>query len=139
MDSRLEAFVAGDQAAFESLFREHQREVYRWIVRIVRDPAAADDLTIETFWRIYRSRARFDPSRHPRRGFGWDGTIRLVYAGALTPTYELDVAIDAVARIAERRPILPLRFEIFGRGDSEAALRDTVMGTGAGAPGAPDA
>jgi RNA polymerase sigma-70 factor (ECF subfamily) len=63
MRSRLEAFVAGDQAAFESLFREHQREVYGWIVRLVRDPSAAEDLTIETFWRLYRSRARFDPSR----------------------------------------------------------------------------
>ena len=57
------AFVAGDERAFESVFREHQREVYGWIVRIVRDPTAAEDLTIDTFWRIYRSRARFDPSR----------------------------------------------------------------------------
>src|SRR5262249_30922037 len=40
-----------------------QFEVYRWIVRIVRDSATAEDLTIETFWRIYRSRSRFDPSR----------------------------------------------------------------------------
>jgi len=64
MDSAaLQAFVSGDQAAFEALFREHQREVYGWIVRLVRDPSAADDLTIETFWRIYRSRARFDSSR----------------------------------------------------------------------------
>jgi RNA polymerase sigma-70 factor (ECF subfamily) len=32
-------------------------------VRIVRDPAAAEELTVETFWRIYRSHARFDPQR----------------------------------------------------------------------------
>jgi len=61
--ARLQAFIGGDQAAFEGLFREHQRDVHGWIVRLVRDPSAADDLTIETFWRIYRSRARFDPSR----------------------------------------------------------------------------
>jgi RNA polymerase sigma-70 factor (ECF subfamily) len=41
-------------------------EVYGWIVRIVRDPSAAEDLTVETFWRIYRARSRFDP----RRDFG---------------------------------------------------------------------
>ena len=29
----------------------------------VRDPAAAEDLTVESFWRIYRSHARFDPAR----------------------------------------------------------------------------
>ena len=63
MDPRLRAFVAGDEAAFEALFREHQREVYGWIVRLVHDPSAAEDLTVETFWRVYRSRARFDPSR----------------------------------------------------------------------------
>jgi RNA polymerase sigma-70 factor (ECF subfamily) len=59
----LERFAAGDLEAFETLFRQFQYEVYRWIVRIVRDPATAEDLTIETFWRIYRSRNRFDPSR----------------------------------------------------------------------------
>src|SRR5262245_17931667 len=63
MDVRLEAFVSGDQTAFEALFREHQRDVYGWIVRLVRDPSAAEDLTVEAFWRAYRSRARFDPSR----------------------------------------------------------------------------
>jgi RNA polymerase sigma-70 factor (ECF subfamily) len=54
-------FAAGDLDAFEVLFREHQRHVYRWIVRIVRDTAAAEDLTVEAFWRMYRARARFNP------------------------------------------------------------------------------
>jgi RNA polymerase sigma-70 factor (ECF subfamily) len=59
----LERFVHGDQAAFESLFRQFERDVYRWIVRIVRDRAAADDVLVEAFWRAYRGRARFDVSR----------------------------------------------------------------------------
>ncbi len=58
----LERFVAGDLEAFEALFRQHQSEVYRWTVRIVRDTGAAEDLTVETFWRIYRARERFDPA-----------------------------------------------------------------------------
>jgi RNA polymerase sigma factor (sigma-70 family) len=57
----LERFAAGDLEAFEELFRLHQKQVYAWIVRIVRDSGIAEDLTVETFWRIYRSRARFDP------------------------------------------------------------------------------
>ncbi len=56
----LERFAAGDLEAFEALFRQHQNEVYRWTVRIVRDTGAAEDLTVETFWRIYRARQRFD-------------------------------------------------------------------------------
>jgi len=90
----LQAFVDGDQAAFEALFREHQREVYAWIVRLVRDPAAAEDLTIETFWRIYRSRARFDPSRS---------------FGAWARRIAINVAIDHLNRAgADRARFAPL-------------------------------
>ncbi|PYQ30190.1 MAG: hypothetical protein DMF57_15915 [Acidobacteria bacterium] len=60
--SRLERFAAGDIGAFESLFREFQGQIYRWVVRIVRDRGVAEDLTVEAFWRIYSSRARFDPT-----------------------------------------------------------------------------
>ena len=62
-DGRLSRFAASDLEAFESLFREYQGSVFTWIVKIVRDRGAAEDLTIETFWRIYRARARFDSRR----------------------------------------------------------------------------
>lgn len=58
----LARFAAGDLDAFEQLFREHQGEVYAWTVRIVRDTGIAEDLTVETFWRIYKYRSRFDPA-----------------------------------------------------------------------------
>jgi len=58
--SLLERFAKGDLDAFETLFRQFQARVYAWILRIVRDTGAAEDLTIETFWRIYRARERFD-------------------------------------------------------------------------------
>ena len=57
----LKRFRQGDPEAFEALFRQYQAEVYGWIVRIVRDPSAAEDLTVETFWRVHRARGRFDP------------------------------------------------------------------------------
>jgi len=57
----LERFASGDLEAFEALFRQHQKEVYSWIVRIVRDSGIAEDLTVETFWRIYKARSRFRP------------------------------------------------------------------------------
>jgi len=55
-----ERFAAGDLDAFEALFRQHQAEVFRWILRIVRNTATAEDLTVEAFWRVYRAHARFD-------------------------------------------------------------------------------
>ncbi len=59
----LERFVQGDQIAFEALFRQFEGEVFRWARRILQDAAAAEDVVVESFWRAYRSRARFDPSR----------------------------------------------------------------------------
>jgi RNA polymerase sigma-70 factor (ECF subfamily) len=59
----LERFAQGELEAFETVLRQFQGEVFGWIVRIVRDPGIAEDLTVETFWRIYRARSRFDPAR----------------------------------------------------------------------------
>ena len=88
MEQRLRDFVRGDEAAFETLFREYQREVYGWIVRLVRDRSAAEDLTIETFWRIHRSRARFDPARS---------------FGAWARRIAVNVAIDHLKRVGGER------------------------------------
>ena len=59
----LERFKSGDVEAFETLFRQFQADVYRWIVLIVRDRGIAEDLTIETFWRIHKARRRFDTEK----------------------------------------------------------------------------
>ena len=56
-------FVQGDREAFEALFRQFERDVYRWALRIVREPSAAEEVVVEAFWRTYRGRARFDATR----------------------------------------------------------------------------
>src|SRR5687768_15516512 len=56
-------FAAGDLEAFEQLFRRFKGAVYGWTMRIVRDHAAAEDVTVEAFWRAWRSRGRYDPAR----------------------------------------------------------------------------
>jgi glycosyltransferase involved in cell wall biosynthesis len=88
--------------------------------RLVELGVAADKITVLL---NSPSLARFDPSGHPHRDFRADGTLRLVYAGALTPIYELDVAVTAIARLRDSRPDLPVVLDIYGRGDSEPALR----------------
>src|ERR1700691_5781868 len=72
----LNEFQQGSVDAFEALFRQHQRAVYGLILRIVRNPATADELTVETFWRIYRAHARFEPSR------GFEGWARRIATNA---------------------------------------------------------
>lgn len=73
---------------------------------------------------------RFDAAAHPQRVFREDGMLKLVYTGALTPVYELDVMIRAVARIATDRPDLDVRLDLYGRGDSEEELRALVAELG---------
>ena len=60
MDLR-QRFARGEIDAFETLVRQFQGEIYGWIVRIVRDPGIAEDLTVETLWRVYRARHQFRP------------------------------------------------------------------------------
>jgi glycosyltransferase involved in cell wall biosynthesis len=72
----------------------------------------------------------FDAAAHPRRAFAEDGIVRLVYAGALSPTYELDVALSAVARLAELRPGMAVHLEIYGRDFGERSLAADVARLG---------
>lgn len=76
------------------------------------------------------SLARFDPGAYPARAFAADGVVRLVYAGALTPTYELDVALEALGRIAQERPDLACALDVYGRGDAEPRLREQAARLG---------
>ena len=78
------------------------------------------------------SLGRFRPDEHPHRAFMADGTLRLIYTGAVTPLYELDVAVRAVAGIREQRPDVDVRLDIYGRGDAEPDLRALADGLGIG-------
>jgi glycosyltransferase involved in cell wall biosynthesis len=61
---------------------------------------------------------RFAAGRFGRRPFMADGTLRFVYAGALTPTYEVDVAIEGIARFSLTHPTVPVELDAYGRGDA---------------------
>jgi glycosyltransferase involved in cell wall biosynthesis len=68
------------------------------------------------------SLGRFRPETLAHRPFMADGTLRIVYTGAVTPLYELDVVVRAMARIRDERPDLPIVFEVYGRGDAGEGL-----------------
>jgi glycosyltransferase involved in cell wall biosynthesis len=68
------------------------------------------------------SLALFDRTRHPERAFRVDGSLRLVYAGAVTPIYELETVLEALAALAGVRPDLDPHLDIYGRGDDAGAL-----------------
>jgi glycosyltransferase involved in cell wall biosynthesis len=74
--------------------------------------------------------ARFDPSSYPSRRFMQDGILRLVYAGALTPIYELDVVLDGLALLHTQRPDLAIELDIYGRGDARERLEQRAARLG---------
>ncbi len=55
--------------AFERLYRSSRDDVYAYVASVVRDPAAAEDVTATAFERAYRKRSRFDPRRGGRRAW----------------------------------------------------------------------
>lgn len=79
----LRRFALGEIEAFETLVRQFQSDIYAWTVRIVRDQGIAEDLTVETLWRIYRARHHFRP----------DGNF-----GAWARRIATNLAIDHVRR-----------------------------------------
>lgn len=51
-----------------ALFQSYHDQIYRYVVRLVKDPAEAEDLTQETFLRAYRGA---DSLRDPQAVRGW--------------------------------------------------------------------
>jgi hypothetical protein len=78
----LQRFAHGEIDAFETLVRQFQGDIYAWTVRIVRDPGVAEDLTVETLWRVYRARHQFRP----------DGNFG-AWAGGLLPTWRSTIYV----------------------------------------------
>jgi RNA polymerase sigma-70 factor (ECF subfamily) len=92
---------------FEGLFMEHWAHVYRVLYRLVGDPAEAEDLALETFFRLYR--------RYPLPGndFNLGGWLHRVATNLglhsirsfkRRERYELAAGKDALEEASENRP-----------------------------------
>jgi RNA polymerase sigma factor (sigma-70 family) len=62
-DERLmQQFAEGHTSAFASLYDRHQKSVWRFVLRSVREPAIADDVTQELWFAVAQSAARYQPT-----------------------------------------------------------------------------
>jgi RNA polymerase sigma factor (sigma-70 family) len=55
--------LAGDEKAYRELVEQYQGQVYSLAMRMVRRAEDAEDLTQETFVRMFRALPRYDPGR----------------------------------------------------------------------------
>lgn len=55
------AFQKGDEAAFDKLVAATERDIFALAYRYGLDAARADDIAQETFLRVWRSRASYEP------------------------------------------------------------------------------
>lgn len=59
----LRASSLGDQAAFAELYDATSPRVHGMVLRVVRNPAQAEEVTQEAYLEIWRTSARFDPAK----------------------------------------------------------------------------
>jgi RNA polymerase sigma-70 factor, ECF subfamily len=55
--------LGGSEAAFREIVQRYQRAVFGIIVRVVRDPARAEELAQDTFVRAFRALHTYDVKR----------------------------------------------------------------------------
>ena len=55
------AAAKGSADAFRAIVERHQDQVYRLVLRMVRDPGVAEDVAQETFLKAYRALGSYDP------------------------------------------------------------------------------
>lgn len=61
--SLLRATAKGDEAAFATLYDETAARVHGLVLRVLRNPAQAEEVTQEVYLEVWRRASRFDPGR----------------------------------------------------------------------------
>ena len=64
----IERILAGDQEAFATLVRKHQKRVHALAWRKVGDFHIAEEIAQDTFLKVYQNLATL---KHPQRFAGW--------------------------------------------------------------------
>jgi RNA polymerase sigma-70 factor (ECF subfamily) len=59
----VERMMAGDESALSALYDRYSGMLFAMLVRILRDPQAAEEILQDLFLQLWRGAARFDASR----------------------------------------------------------------------------
>ncbi|HET9910750.1 MAG TPA: sigma-70 family RNA polymerase sigma factor [Anaerolineales bacterium] len=107
-------------ASFESLFYEHWASVQRLLLRLVSDPAEAEDLALETFFRFYQRHPM--PEEFNTRGWllrvATNLGLQSIRSFKRRERYEIAAGKGALEEAPENRPA-----EIFARNEDQRFAR----------------
>ena len=59
-ETLVRAVARGDRSAMQTLFIRHRVKVFRFVLRLVRNRATAEDLTADVFLDVWRNASRFE-------------------------------------------------------------------------------
>ena len=59
-ETLIQRIAAGDRSAMQVLYARHSVRVFRYVLRLVRDQALADDLIGDTFLDVWQQAGRFE-------------------------------------------------------------------------------
>ena len=113
----LEQIRAGNKAACDDCVRRHAGGIYRLALRLVRDPAEAEDVTQETFLNAFKAIDRFDGRSELRT---W--LYRIAYNAAMARLRRKRrevVSIDEPDRTDEGFPVPEAMFDWSAVADKE--------------------
>jgi len=114
LDDLLARVAQGDTTAFEAVYDQMAGPVYGVILRVVRDPGQAEEVSQEALLEVWRYAARFDPLR----GSAVTWIMTIAHRRAVD---RVRAAGAATARERLLAPAEPTRDEV---GDSVAARMD---------------
>ena len=93
--------------AFENIFHEYWNSIHRLLARMVIDPAEAEDLTLETFFRLYKDRRAGQEDFNIR---GWlykvatNLALQSIRSFKRREQYEQNAGTDALIESQEDQP-----------------------------------
>jgi len=98
----------GDRLAMQVLFARHHVRVYRFVLRLLRNEATAEDVTSETFLDVWRQAGKFE-------------------GRSAVSTWMLSMARFKALSMLRRRPVEELDEEAAGAVEDDADTPETAL------------
>ncbi len=113
-ETLMKRFASGDARAFELLYDRHEKPVWRFVLRSVKEPAIADDVTQELWFAVTRSATEYEATAKFRTWLFTMARNRVIDLARTSKSVvsiddESDAAKSVVSELAADSRLGPLR------------------------------